>query len=412
MAVIIMVVLLARFMPESVYAVNAWSPTLLVNSESFQQIAHGDGSTNVELQFGASTSTLKLLTTNTFQFNKSLSVVGGISGSYLTIDQQANISGALLVKNSITSRSTISGANLTFMGATSSYILGSLGIGKSGTPNTKLEVVGTISGTTLNANMLLTGSTIQGFGLYDCQGISNKLTYNATTKKFLCEADQSGGSSGGGSNWSNTGSLQSAFDTRFVNQSGDTMTGALSIQNGNTHTPIVTPLLNVRGTISGALLRASNMTVSGAVVYSSGNTLKQNAKGLSGQVLIAQGTSAPKWASPVGGMIWYFDGTQTIATSKGPEITMPFGLTLSGVTLKAKGAPTGAAFIIDINKDGTTIFSTRPQIYAGGRAGGTGAVFSTTNLTLNSVLTIDIDQVGSTFAGSGITVMLKGTRKY
>jgi hypothetical protein len=170
--------------------------------------------------------------------------------------------------------------------------------------------------------------------------------------------------------------------------------------------------LDVAGTISGSVLRASNMTVSGAVVYSSGSQLMQTAKGSSGQLLISQATSAPKWANPVGGMIWYFDGTQAVTTSKGPQITMPFALTLSGITLKAKGAPTGAALIYDINKDGTTIFSTRPQINAGATNGGTGAVFSTTNLTVNSVLTIDIDQVGSTFAGSGITVMLKGTRRY
>jgi hypothetical protein len=111
-------------------------------------------------------------------------------------------------------------------------------------------------------------------------------------------------------------------------------------------------------------------------------------------------------------MIWYFDGTQAVATSKGPQITMPFALTMSGVTLRAKGAPTGSPLIYNIKKDGTTIFSTRPQINGGSFVGGSGAVLSTTTLDVNSVLTIDIDQVGSTFAGSGVTIMLKGTRKY
>lgn len=205
---------------------------------------------------------------------------------------------------------------------------------------------------------------------------------------------------------------QADADLRFLKLSGGTLTGALTIQNGNTHIPTLSTMLNVRGTISGAMLRAGNMTVSGAVVYSSGNTLMQTAKGLSGQLLIAQGTNAPKWAAPVGGMMWYFDGTQAVATSKGPQITMPFGLIVESISLSAKGAPTGAALIMDINKDGVSIFSTRPQIDAGAVTGGGTAVFSTTVIPVNSVLTLDVDQIGSTFAGSGITVMLKGTRQY
>ena len=335
-----------------------------------------------------------------------------------------------------------------------------------------INAPGTISGTTLNANTLLTGSTIQGFGLFNCQGSANKITYNATTKKFLCETDQTGGGPGGTA-WSNTGSLMNAFDMRYVKKSGDTMTGSLDIRtalpllagsgalnvhqfgsgtgaiirslssvapalalsiNGSSASPHIlfgyagtfdtnlyrstTNTLktdgNIRavGTISGAQLRANNMTVSGAVVYSSGNTLMQSAKGLSGQLLISQATSAPKWATPVGGMIWYLDGTQAVATSKGPQITMPFAITLSDVSLKAKGAPTGADLIYDINKDGSSIFATRPQINAGSTSGGGSAVFSTTIIEANTVLTLDVDQIGSTFAGSGVTIMLKGTRKY
>ena len=111
----------------------------------------------------------------------------------------------------------------------------------------------TISGSTINAHTLLTGATIQGFGLYNCNGTANKLTYNSTTKKFLCEADQTGGV--GGSPEVGTASFSGATlrlgDPRYVKKAGDTMTGALAIQNGNTHSATSTPLLNVRGTMSG-----------------------------------------------------------------------------------------------------------------------------------------------------------------
>lgn len=101
-------------LPESASAVSSWSPTLLVNTESFQTIDAGDGTTDIELRFGSTSSTLKFLNaTQKFQFNKSLSVVGGLSGSYLTIDGQANFSGAVVGKSSITAKGAISGATLT-----------------------------------------------------------------------------------------------------------------------------------------------------------------------------------------------------------------------------------------------------------------------------------------------------------
>ncbi len=297
------------------------------------------------------------------------------------------------------SRTILNGFALIFQTSDAEKMrLTSTGLGiNTSAPKTKLEVVGIMSGVTIYATQSFSGA-----GLTDCQnGTTSKLLWNATTGRFSCGTDQGG-----------SGISQTDADFRFLKLSGGTLTGALTIQNGNTHIPTLSTMLNVRGTISGAMLRAGNMTVSGAVVYSSGNTLMQTAKGLSGQLLIAQGTNAPKWATPVGGMMWYFDGTQAVATSKGPQITMPFGLIVESISLSAKGAPTGAALIMDINKDGVSIFSTRPQIDADAVTGGGAAVFSTTVIPVNSVLTLDVDQIGSTFAGSGITVMLKGTRQY
>jgi hypothetical protein len=67
---------------------------------------------------------------------------------------------------------------------------------------------------------------------------------------------------------------------------------------------------------------------------------------------------------------------------------------------------------VDIRKDGTTIFSTRPQINAGATTGGGSATFSVTAIPGSSELSLSVDQVGSTFTGSGLTVMLTGTRKF
>jgi hypothetical protein len=75
--------------------------------------------------------------------------------------------------------------------------------------------------------------------------------------------------------------------------------------------------------------------------------------------------------------------------------------TISAVYLKAETAPTGADLIIDINKNGTTIFSTqanRPKITAGGTSS-TSAAPDITTFAQHDILSIDIDQVGSTISG-------------
>jgi hypothetical protein len=174
----------------------------------------------------------------------------------------------------------------------------------------------------------------------------------------------------------------------------------------------VTGDLGVAGTVSGAQLRARTFTVSGALVYTSGSTLLSTAKAQSGQILVGRGTAAPVFRNPTGSLVWYLDGTLSVGTFQGAVVTVPFGFVASSVTLRIKGAPTGAALIVDIRKDGTTIFSAKPQINAGATTGGGSATFSVTAIPSSSELSLSVDQVGSTFAGSGLTVMLTGIRKY
>jgi hypothetical protein len=85
------------------------------------------------------------------------------------------------------------------------------------------------------------------------------------------------------------------------------------------------------------------------------------------------------------------------------------GRTLSIVKVRASVgvAPTGASLIVDVNKNGTTIFTTqsaRPTIAAAGvTATGTPAV---TTLADGDYLTVDIDQIGSGTAGADLTVQV------
>ena len=80
-------------------------------------------------------------------------------------------------------------------------------------------------------------------------------------------------------------------------------------------------------------------------------------------------------------------------------------LNIIGVYLDVSTPPTGAAIIGDIHLDGTTIFTNqahRPQIAAGANSG------NTTDIDVSawadgSYLTMGVDQIGSTVAGSDLT---------
>jgi hypothetical protein len=99
-------------------------------------------------------------------------------------------------------------------------------------------------------------------------------------------------------------------------------------------------------------------------------------------------------------------GTLTTGTDKAPTLLAPCSLTITKVKLVVKTAPTGAAIIVDVNKNGTTIFTTqnnRPQIAIGATTGDSGTP-DVTSLAEGDKLTIDIDQVGSGTAGADLTV--------
>lgn len=101
-------------------------------------------------------------------------------------------------------------------------------------------------------------------------------------------------------------------------------------------------------------------------------------------------------------------GPLVVATGKS-RFRFPFAATILGVTAAIDTAPTGASIILDVNKNGTSIFpiSTKPTILAG--AFDTGAVEvvpDTTVIASGDYLQVDIDQIGSTIAGSDLTVFV------
>lgn len=102
-------------------------------------------------------------------------------------------------------------------------------------------------------------------------------------------------------------------------------------------------------------------------------------------------------------------GTVATGTTLTPVLIVPIGLTIEKCFLYADTGPDGADLIVDINKNGSTIWSTqanRAKITDGSQSGNT-STFDTTALSEGDVLTLDVDQVGSGTPGAELTVQLK-----
>jgi hypothetical protein len=104
----------------------------------------------------------------------------------------------------------------------------------------------------------------------------------------------------------------------------------------------------------------------------------------------------------------------TALTTGTAKITfrMTRAVTLNAVRASVSTAPTGSAIQVDINEGGASILSTKLTIDATAKTSVTAAVpavISDTALADDAEITIDIDAVGSTIAGAGLKVVLKGT---
>jgi hypothetical protein len=108
--------------------------------------------------------------------------------------------------------------------------------------------------------------------------------------------------------------------------------------------------------------------------------------------------------------VWTVTGSATTGTSVTPVLVATGSLTLTKWYLNVKTAPTGASLIIDINKNGTSLWNTNPgnrPTIAAGDTSASGTSFDTTSLVEGDILTIDTDQVGSTVSGSDLTITLR-----
>jgi hypothetical protein len=132
--------------------------------------------------------------------------------------------------------------------------------------------------------------------------------------------------------------------------------------------------------------------------------------GTNGQMLTAQsGQSAGlQWATVWTHQTWSKSGTLTTSTGALKWYNRTGRtLTFDSVSLAVGTAPTGAAILVDVNVDGTTIYATqgnRPTIAISGTSSDNTTAPDTTTIADNHYLTVDVDQIGSTVAGADLTI--------
>jgi hypothetical protein len=110
---------------------------------------------------------------------------------------------------------------------------------------------------------------------------------------------------------------------------------------------------------------------------------------------------------------WVFQvaGTLTTGTNKSSYFRAGYKCRVDEVQCHVATAPTGQALIVDVNDDGTTVFTTqanRPSIADGANDDTSGVADGGTAIAKDSVIAIDIDQVGSGVAGADLTVHVRG----
>ena len=141
------------------------------------------------------------------------------------------------------------------------------------------------------------------------------------------------------------------------------------------------------------------------------------------QILTADSAQALglKWAAPAAqteSFIIACSDESTALTTGTAKVSwrMPYAFTLTagegGVQASCNQDPSGAILTMDINEGGSTILSTKLTIAIGSTTsvGGTAPVISDVNLAANALMTVDIDQIGSSNAGTGLKVTLIGVK--
>ena len=91
-------------------------------------------------------------------------------------------------------------------------------------------------------------------------------------------------------------------------------------------------------------------------------------------------------------------------------MSFPFPFTALSIDCSVSTAPLDADILIDVNKNGTSIFLTRITVNDGEKTGDSAIDPTKKNYAIGDILSVDIDQVGTTAKGKGLKLIVTGIR--
>lgn len=245
-------------------------------------------------------------------------------------------------------------------------------------------------------------------------GVNTEVTLTSSTTNYIVwkKSDAVISTSTSTTNWNNSTDYYRLYSV---------VTGSTTVTNYTDERLSAEGIFGGSGGGGGSVSSVNGQT--GAVVLEAADIDYDNAtSGLTAtdvQGAIDELAAAGPGGAPVQSIIIACSDETTDLTTGTAKVTfrMPYAFTLlsgaAGVRASLSGAPSGSVLTVDINEGGSTILSTKLTIDAGEKTSTTAAtpaVISDTSLADDAEITIDIDGVGSSAAGKGLKVTLIGTK--
>jgi hypothetical protein len=166
-------------------------------------------------------------------------------------------------------------------------------------------------------------------------------------------------------------------------------------------------------TVPGETLPASIIDAKGDLIAgTAADTAARLAVGANGKVLVADSSQATglNWATPASGAVFKLSGTLSVGTGA-TRLYNDTGATwtISSIRATVESAPSGGSVVIDVNKNGTTLFTTqanRPTITTGNLTSGKVTTMDVTTVADGDYLTIDVDTITSPAANLTVIVVM------
>lgn len=122
-------------------------------------------------------------------------------------------------------------------------------------------------------------------------------------------------------------------------------------------------------------------------------------------VVVNAEETALKFQSNIRSFAFYVGGLLSVKSGVG-SILCPMPLEIVAILLGVDNAPMGSSLICDVNLNGTSLYATNKPTIAAGSLTSTVPLPAVKSLPYGSKISLDVDQVGSSFAGASLSMTI------